>query len=99
MAYGSFLATGCPMPCCKSKLPVPSCPMLKALAPRDFIASSSPILDSVLVPLHVAVQTALPGLRPLSQVLANLAAALQLLMAGPPPSVRAPPSDVQLLDA
>ena len=99
MGYGGFLSTNCPMPCCKTKLPMPHCPMLKASAPRDFIASSVPILDSALIPLHDSVQIALPGLRPLSQVLANLAATIQLLIAGPPPSVRAPPADVQLLDA
>jgi hypothetical protein len=78
---------------------MPNCPMLKASAPRDFIASSAPILDSALVPLPDSIQITLPGLRPLSQVLANLTSALQWLFAGPPPSVRAPPSDVQLLDA
>ena len=99
MAYGSFLAGGCRMPCCQTKLPMPKCPMLKTSAPRDFIASSVPVLDSALVPLHDAIQVTLPGLRPLSQVLTSLTAALQLLFAGPPLSIRAPPADVQLLDA
>lgn len=99
MGFGTVLAQSCPMPCCKAKLPMPNCPFLKATAPRDFIASSAPVLDSALVPLSTTLQITVPGLHPLSQVLASLTAAIQILFAGPPPSVRAPPSDVHLLDA
>ena len=73
--------------------------MLKTSAPRDFIASSATVLDSALVPLQDSIEVTLPGLRPLSQVLARLSTIVQLLVAGPPLSVRAPPSDVPLLDA
>lgn len=99
MGNGSILARACPMPCCKAKLPMSHCPFLKASQPRDFIASSTVVLDSALVPLHRSLQITLPGLRPLSQVFASLASTLQRHFAGPPLSERAPPTDVQLLDA
>ena len=99
MGYGRFLAKSLPMPSSTTKLPMPNCPMMRASAPRDFLTSSVPILGSTLIPLHDSLQIALSGLRPVSQVLGNLAAVLQLLIAGPVPSVRAPPSDVHLIDA
>jgi hypothetical protein len=99
MGFGTVFARSCPMPCCKTKLPMPNCPFLKASIPHDFIASSTPVLDNALIPLPTSLQIKLPGLRPLSQIFANLAATIQTLFAGPPPSVRAPPVDAHLLDA
>jgi hypothetical protein len=99
MGNGSILARACPMPCCKAKLPMSHCPFLKASSPRDFIVSSAVVMDSALVPLPDSLQITLPGLRPLAQVFASLTATLRRLFAGPPLSVRAPPSGAQLLDA
>ena len=99
MAYGSFLAKGCPMPCCKTKLPMPNCPMLKGSAPHDLIAGSVPSLENTLQPLHHVGILLMPQVRPVAGFIPNLIEAVQRLFSGPPPSVRAPPADVQLLDA
>jgi len=99
MGFGTVLARSCPMPCCKTKLPMPNCPFLKASQPRDLIVPSVSILENALAPLPDSLQATLPVLRPLFQVLARLTTTLHLLSAGPPLSVRAPPSDVHLLDA
>jgi hypothetical protein len=96
MALGAFFAASCPMPCCKTTLPMPNCPLLKAATPRDFVASSAPILEVGLTPLHFAQTTILPQPRFLSTIVSDLTATITLLLMGSSQAVRAPPSDVHL---
>ena len=100
MTAGGFLAAGCPMPCCKTKLPMPKCPMLKAAAARDLIAASGiTTLRQTLQPLHHASLIRELNFRLLISWATDLTGILHVFFAGPPQMVRAPPSDSHPLDA
>jgi hypothetical protein len=73
--------------------------MMKASAAKDFIATSAPTLPEIQILSNQIFSTVIPGLRPISRVVLSVSNALQWLLVGPLPAVRAPPSDVQLLDA
>ena len=98
MLYGRFLATGCSMPCCRTRMPMPKCPMLKASVSRDVIAST-PSHRNIVPPLHAIGLAALPAFEPLHSWLLTYERMVSLFLCGPPRAARAPPSDAHLLDA
>ncbi len=99
MAFGGILAKSCAMSCCKAGMPMPKCPLLKASAPRDLITSSVQTLNDAIQPLHNVGYIALPVPRRIVTLVAGFVETIQLLIAGPSQSVRAPPTDVLLLAA
>ena len=99
MPYGAFFAASCRMSCCKATRPMPNCPLLKAVAPRDFVASSAPIFEVGLAPLHLAQMTVLPQPRFWTSIVSDITDTIELLFIGPPQAVRAPPTNVHLLAA
>jgi hypothetical protein len=96
MAYGAFFAANCRMTCCKTTRPMPNCPLLKAAAPRDFVASSTPVFELGLAPLYFARTTVLPQPRFWSTIVSDITDTIELLLIGPSQATRAPPSDVHL---
>ena len=96
MAYGAIFAAGCRMPCCKTTVPMPNCPLLKALAPRDFIAASAPILQIGLTPLHFVQSTVVTPAGFWITMVYDYASAIEEIFRGPSQPVRAPPSDIHL---
>ena len=99
MLVGGLLAKSCSMPCCKMNMPMPKCPLMKAAAPRDLIASFVPTFEDSLQPMHDAGWMALPSPRPFVTFVVSIVEAVRYLLTDPAQSVRAPPSDVHLLAA
>ena len=99
MAYGAFFAANCRMTCCKTTRPMPNCPLLKASAPRDFMASSAPVFELGLAPLYFAQTTVLLQPRFWFAIVSDFTDTIELLLIGPSQAVRAPPTNVHLLAA
>src|SRR5690242_11787772 len=83
MVLGAFFAATCRMPCCNTTRPMPNCPLLKAAVPRDFVASSAPVFELGLAPLHFAQTTMLPQPRFWSTIVSDLTDTIELLLIGP----------------
>ena len=99
MMYGGVLAAGCQMPCCKAKMPMPNCPMIRTVAPKDLLANSAPIFEAGLQPLYSLALIIEAPVRSWATSLTDLTTTFEMLFTGPAKSVRAPPSDVHLLAA
>jgi hypothetical protein len=99
MMYGSYLVKACSLPCCKTNMPMPKCPFLRATAPRDLIASSVPTFEDTLQPLHSVGFTSFLAPRRIAIRVANFVESIRLLLLASAPPVRAPPSDVYLIAA
>src|ERR1051326_6166908 len=99
MLSGSFIAKSCSLPCCKTQMPMPKCPLLKASASRDLIAISAPILDNTLQPLHDMAGATRSAPQRIALLVADVVESIQAFLLIPAATTRAPPSDIHLLAA
>src|SRR5688572_25373367 len=63
MLSGSLLAKSCAMACCKTPMPAAKCPLIKAVAPNDLIATSLQNFKINLEAIHTASPDRLQALR------------------------------------
>ena len=70
--------------------------MLKTETPKDFIATTGPVLKVALQSLHALEAMVVPEVRSWTKFVSNMPQAVEQLFIGPSQPVRAPPSSIVL---
>lgn len=98
MGIGGIFSTQCAMSCCK-RAPMPKCPMIKAEAPRDLIASTSTTFVQTLKAVAHFAASLDRFIPTCAGLVSNTKNELYAYFRSSSPQSRAPPADIHLLNA
>lgn len=99
MALNGIFSARCSMPCCQRQSPVPRCPMIKAEAPRDLIASNFTVFVQIVQTAHMFGSFILSYTPKHNGFAENVKRELYTFFSSPPTQDRAPPATIHLLSA
>jgi len=99
MVYGPIFAKSAQLTGWNSMFPKRNAPILKASSLRDLLIDSVPLIENALEPLSLDATVGLVNSRSGVAITSALVESIEQLLSSPVPLVRAPPLDIQLLDA